>query len=71
MDGELLVGSQFLPLGLDVGQRNDCVVRMGRGRGSGGERTRELPVSDPDGADEAGGVHLGGRRLRKDVRYAS
>ena len=60
MDGELLVGGQFLPLGLDIGQRNDGVVGPGRGRGSGGERTRELPVGGPDGADEAGGVHSGG-----------
>jgi hypothetical protein len=57
---ELLVGGQFLPMGLDVGQRNDGVIRTGCGRGSGGERTRELPVGGPDGADKTGSVHSGG-----------
>ena len=60
MDGELLVGGQFLPLGLDVGQRNDGVISTGCCRGSGGERTREMPGGGPDGANETGSVHLGG-----------
>ena len=61
MDNELFVGSQFLPLGLDVGQRNDGLGSTGCGRGSGcGEGTRELPVGGPDGADETGSVHLRG-----------
>ena len=60
MDGKLLVGGQFLPLCLDVGQRNDGVICTGCGRGGGGERTREMPVGNPDGANKTGSVHLGG-----------
>lgn len=58
VNSELFVGVQSRPLGLDVGQRNDGVVCPGSGRGCGGERTRELPVGDPDGADETSSVHL-------------
>ena len=72
VDSELFISSQFLPLGLDVRQRNDGVVGTGCGCGSGGgERTREMPVGSPDGADETGSVHLGEGGLGKDVRYAS
>ena len=62
VDGELFVCIQFLPLGLDVGQRNDGVVSTGcgGGGGSGRERTRELPVGSPDGAEETGSVHWEG-----------
>ena len=75
MNSELFVGSHFLPLSLDIGQRNDGIVNAGCCRGSGGKRTRELSVGSPDRADETSSVHLGGRgggrRLGKDVRYAS
>ena len=62
VDGKLFICVQFLPLGLNVGQRDDGVVRAscGGGSGSGGERTRELPVGSPDGAEETSSVHWEG-----------
>lgn len=60
MNSELFVGSHSLPLSLDIGQRNDGIVNTGCCRGSGGKRTRELPVGSPDWTNETSGVHLGG-----------
>ena len=73
MNGELFVGSHFLPLSLYIGERNDSIVNAGCCSGSGGKRTREMPVGGPDRAYETSGVHFGGggEGLGKDVRYAN
>jgi hypothetical protein len=58
MNSELFVGSHFLPLSFDIGQRDDSIVNTGCCNGSGREGTRELPAGGPDRADETSGVHF-------------